>query len=140
MLENIGAKVDGIVSDGAATNRKVWKELGVSGLKNNVVNSFTHPMDTTRKIYLFSDALHLIKTVRNRLFNVKFLKVGSYLIFNFYHYKYYQIFLSLYRLPLKKNVSVGGIMLKFSTMMQIIFSAYVQKSQIDIYIWIQWPK
>lgn len=51
MLENIGAKVDGIVSDGAATNRKVWKELGVSGLKNNIVFSFSHPMDTTRRIF-----------------------------------------------------------------------------------------
>lgn len=63
MSENIGAKVDGIVSDGAATNRKVWKKLGVGDLKNNVVFSFIHPMDTTTRIYLFSDIPNLIKTV-----------------------------------------------------------------------------
>lgn len=75
MLENIGAKVDGIVSDGASTNRKVWTELGICGEKNNVVNSFIHPMNKSRRIYLLSDAPHLIKTVRNRLFNMKYLKV-----------------------------------------------------------------
>jgi len=30
-LENVGEKVHGLVSDGAQTNRKVWKELGISG-------------------------------------------------------------------------------------------------------------
>ncbi|KAL5237543.1 hypothetical protein ACI65C_004953 [Semiaphis heraclei] len=45
LLENSGVKVDGIVSDGAQTNRRLWTELGVSGSINNVKNSFQNPMD-----------------------------------------------------------------------------------------------
>lgn len=37
--ENIRATMDKIISDGAAANHKVWNELSVSGLKNNIVSS-----------------------------------------------------------------------------------------------------
>lgn len=76
MLEKIGAKVDGIVSDGASTNGKVWKEFGISGTFDNVKNYFIHPLDKSRNIYMFSDAPHLMKTIRNRLFNKKYLRVS----------------------------------------------------------------
>lgn len=51
ILENIGIKVEGVVSDGASTNRKLWVELGTSGQKNNISNSFENPMDPKRKIF-----------------------------------------------------------------------------------------
>lgn len=82
ILEKIGAKINGKVSDGAATNRKVWKEFRVTRLKHNFVNSIIHPMDNKRKIYLFLDAPHLIKSVRNRLLNVKYLKVRNASLLN----------------------------------------------------------
>lgn len=31
LLENVGIFADGIVSDGATTNRRTWKELGIDG-------------------------------------------------------------------------------------------------------------
>lgn len=40
--------MDGIVSDDAQTNRRLWIELGVSGSINNVKNSFQNPMDERR--------------------------------------------------------------------------------------------
>lgn len=43
LLENIGAKVHGVITDGAATNRKFWTAVGVSGKKNNCINYFNHP-------------------------------------------------------------------------------------------------
>ncbi|CAI6371510.1 unnamed protein product [Macrosiphum euphorbiae] len=76
LLENAGAKVDGLVSDGATSNRKLWSELGVSGEKDNLKNKFDHPLDSDRHIYVFSDAPHLIKNVRNRLINKKSLRVN----------------------------------------------------------------
>lgn len=75
LLENVGAKVEGMVCDGAATNRKIWSEFGVSGQINNVKNYFIHPSDDKRKMYVLSDAPHLIKCVRNRLHDKKILKV-----------------------------------------------------------------
>lgn len=64
LLENAGAKVDSMVSDGASSNQKLWCELGVSGKINYVKNKFDHQLDKKRHIFVFSDAPHLIKNVR----------------------------------------------------------------------------
>lgn len=80
LLENIGAKVVGVVSDGATSNRKLWSELSIRGQRGNIKNKFDHPLDNKRKIYFFSDAPHLIKNVRNRLFNKMSLRVNNNII------------------------------------------------------------
>jgi len=45
LLEKSEAIIDRVVSDGASTNRKLWSELGISGEKDKVVNSFKHPLN-----------------------------------------------------------------------------------------------
>lgn len=77
VLENTGVNIHGVVTDGAATNRKFWSEMGISGKKNELKNYFTHILDESRKIFIFSDTPHLIKTVRNRLY-ANNLKVCQY--------------------------------------------------------------
>ncbi|KAF0702622.1 Uncharacterized protein FWK35_00026481, partial [Aphis craccivora] len=74
LLEGIGAIFNGVVSDGASTNRKLWAELGISGQKGQVKNCFEHPLKNNKKVFMFSDAPHLIKNVRNRLYNKKSLR------------------------------------------------------------------
>lgn len=69
LLENAGAKVHGLVSDGAQTNRKVWKELGIRGNLNDCQSHVEHFVDSARQFFVFSDTPHLIKNVRNRLYN-----------------------------------------------------------------------
>lgn len=66
LLENSGAKIHNVVTDGAATNRKFWDVMGISGKKNELKSWFTHVTDSSRKIFVFSDTPHLIKTIRNR--------------------------------------------------------------------------
>ncbi|KAL4154025.1 hypothetical protein QTP88_001858 [Uroleucon formosanum] len=51
LLESSGCFIDGIICDGAAINRKI-------------------------KVYVFSDAPHLFKNIRNRLHDKKYLKVN----------------------------------------------------------------
>lgn len=75
LLEQSGAKVHGVVSDAAASNRKFWTELGVNGSLGNTKSWFEHPCGEDRKVYVFSDTPHLIKNVRNRLLSCKILKV-----------------------------------------------------------------
>lgn len=75
VLENCGAKIHGIVSDGGAPNRKMWTELGCSGKLKDFKNSFQHPLDVNRKVFLFWDTPHLIKCIRNRLANSGEMKV-----------------------------------------------------------------
>jgi hypothetical protein len=76
LLERAGAKIHGFVSDGATMNRKVWTELGLSGKVDHFKNYFVHPLNDHRKVYAFSDTPHLIKCIRNRLYNNKTLKVS----------------------------------------------------------------
>lgn len=76
MLERIGAQVHGVVTDGAATNRTCWTELGCNGKKQTLQNYFLHPTVEGRKVYFFSDTPHLFKTIRNRLFNNGWLQVN----------------------------------------------------------------
>lgn len=63
-LEQCGIKIHGVVSDGANKNRNVWSLFGVSG---DTKTYFEHPLDENRKIFVFSDTPHLLKTIRNRL-------------------------------------------------------------------------
>jgi len=65
------ADVLGLTTDGASTNRTMWNNLGISGKIGNTNNSFCNPFDETRKFFAFSDAPHLIKTIRNRLYQKK---------------------------------------------------------------------
>ncbi|XP_063934406.1 uncharacterized protein LOC135146177 [Zophobas morio] len=67
-ITKAGGNVRGIICDGATTNRKMWSILGISGQKNNLVNSFKNPCND-EPIYAFSDTPYLFKCVRNRMYN-----------------------------------------------------------------------
>lgn len=74
-MTNIVISVDGIVCDGATTNRKMWSELGIVGSQDGMKNYFEHPSIHNKRVYSFSDFVHLFKCVRNRLYNNKTLRV-----------------------------------------------------------------
>lgn len=80
LIESTGLLVEGIVCDGATTNKKMWVELGINGTQDNLRNYFVHPLDTSRKIFAFSDFVHIFKCVRNRLYNSKTLRVSIKLV------------------------------------------------------------
>jgi len=75
LLEKAGARVHGFVSDGAQTNRRVWSEFGTSGKLGSSKTHIEHFADSSRKFFAFSDTPHLIKCVRNRLYNNRQLRV-----------------------------------------------------------------
>lgn len=80
-LESCGCYVDGIICDGATTNRRMWKEFGVSGELGNTNNKILHPCrhsvpNESRYLYFFSDWIHLVKCIRSRFQQQTILKVG----------------------------------------------------------------
>lgn len=77
LLERAGAIIDGIVCDGASTNRSMWRDLGLSGKHGDVRHFFQHPTDHGRRVFAFSDAHHLLKCVRNCVLQQRFLKVSG---------------------------------------------------------------
>lgn len=75
LLHYVGISVEGIVCDGATTNRKMWSELGINGSQREMKNYFEHPSIPNKKVYALSDFIHLFKCVRNRLYNNTSLRV-----------------------------------------------------------------
>ena len=45
----------------------MWNIIGISGKRNQVTNSIPHPLDENRKIWTFSDAVHVVKCIRNNI-------------------------------------------------------------------------
>ncbi|XP_071572941.1 uncharacterized protein [Temnothorax nylanderi] len=76
-LEKCGAKIHGVISDGAHTNRKMWSLLDVRGSLHETKTWFTHPLDNERKVFVFSDVPHVFKNIRNRLYNKRRLRINS---------------------------------------------------------------
>lgn len=66
-IGNIGIMIDGIVSVGASTNRKIWSELGINGTLDGMKNYFEFPSNPNKRVYAFSDFIHLLKCVKNCL-------------------------------------------------------------------------
>lgn len=77
LLEDAGLQVVALTCDGASTNKTMLKILNVTGNKTEFKNFFQNPFNENRKIYVFSDAPHVIKNIRNRLFQNKQLKVNN---------------------------------------------------------------
>ena len=92
LLENCGAVVDGIVADGASTNRKAFAMLGFCGKISAVSNKMTNPCDDSRDIYFICDMPHLLKTLRNNLLKATMFSV----ILNFTYFDHVYMYVSLY--------------------------------------------
>lgn len=75
-LEQCGTIIHGVIADGAATNAKMWSLLDVTGTIENTKRGLLTPWTNKRKIFVFSDICHLIKNVRNRLYNKRKLRVS----------------------------------------------------------------
>lgn len=75
LLEDAGLQVLGLTCDGASTNKTMCKTFGISGIQSEFNNTFDNPFDESRKVFVFFDAPHIIKNIRNRLVQHKQLKV-----------------------------------------------------------------
>lgn len=68
--EKLGFEVHAVVSDGHASNRKMYKLMsGCQEIKLGTVLTAPNPSCKDRPIHLLSDPSHLLKTVRNSLYN-----------------------------------------------------------------------
>lgn len=84
-LEEAGAKIVGFTCDGSQTNKKAWKSLGISGKKGQCKCFILNPADNERKLWAFSDFVHVLKCVRNHFRNKGEVYYKDKIInFNFY--------------------------------------------------------
>ncbi len=63
-----GIRVMGVIFDGAATNISMCNKMGANISIDNLTNWFSHPV-TKAKVYVFLDACHMLKLMRNLLGN-----------------------------------------------------------------------
>ena len=70
-LQENGFHVRGVVSDNHSTNISAFSHLMHKYKNTKHVSSITHPTKKDSVIYLFFDAAHLLKNMRNKLLNSK---------------------------------------------------------------------
>lgn len=76
-IENAGYIVVAIVHDLGPTNLRIWKKFGIDPVNANKV-SFKNPC-ADREIFVFADAPHMLKLLRNNLIDSGFfLETGKY--------------------------------------------------------------
>ena len=73
-LHDVGVKVVSFTCDGPTTHQAMLKLLGAVLSVDNMQAYFPHPCDENEKIYIFLDACHMIKLVRNTFSDWKVLK------------------------------------------------------------------
>ena len=73
-LHDVGVKVVSFTCDGPTTHQAMLKLLGAVLSVYNMQAYFPHPCDENEKIYIFLDACHMIKLVRNTFSDWKVLK------------------------------------------------------------------
>ena len=64
-LEQSGVKVIAFTCDGSQSNKRVWTILGISGKEGKTKCFIENPVDHKRKIWAFSDSVHIFKCIRN---------------------------------------------------------------------------
>ncbi|CAB3982964.1 thap domain-containing 9 [Paramuricea clavata] len=73
-LHEVGVKVVSFTYDGPTTHQAMLKLLGARLSADNLQVYFPHPCDNNEKIYVFLDACHMIKLVRNTMSDWKVMK------------------------------------------------------------------
>lgn len=68
----------------------MWNIFGISGKLDQLQNSFENPFDNRKKVFVFSDVPHLLKTIRNRLYTKKTFQVRN-IIYHTYTHTFYII-------------------------------------------------
>ena len=76
-LHEVEVKVVSFTCDGPATHQAMLKLLGARLSADNLQAYFPHPCDANEKVYIFLDACHMIKLVRNTWSEWKVLKDGD---------------------------------------------------------------
>ena len=73
-LEQCGAIVTSTVCDGSSSNKSALTELGISGVRKRLKNTFKNPV-SDQDIFVLIDMPHALKCVRNMLMKAKIFKV-----------------------------------------------------------------
>ena len=71
VLEQRGARLMAVISDGHQTNKSMWAKSGISGEMDHVSNSMPHPTVEGEQIFFVSDVPHLFKCIHNNIWNKK---------------------------------------------------------------------
>ena len=66
-LHEAGVRGIALVMDGHATNQAMISELGGSLSLTDMKTTFPHPADAAKMVYIFFDACHMLKVLRNAL-------------------------------------------------------------------------
>jgi len=79
--EETGVEIEGYGTDMASVNMYYWKVCGITASrKGPVVCEIPHPRDSTRKLVIFADSLHLLKNCKCSLENNKEFELSDEIV------------------------------------------------------------
>lgn len=82
-------RVHSVTSDMGASNKSMWSSYGVHCKSDgNLKNSITHPFEPERSLYFMADASHLLKNIKQSLFNNKFITIPDEIMKKKINFKY----------------------------------------------------
>ena len=66
-LHDVGVEVISLTCDGPSCHFAMMSNLGASLIPTEKKPYFTHPLDESKKVYVFLDICHMLKLIRNTL-------------------------------------------------------------------------
>ncbi|XP_055543297.1 uncharacterized protein LOC129728857 [Wyeomyia smithii] len=80
--EEINLKVHFITSDSGAKNQRMWKDFGIDFSRGNIMNdlSLVHPLDSSRRLEIIPDAVHVFKNLVHGWLNNVYLTLPEWYV------------------------------------------------------------
>jgi hypothetical protein len=76
--EALGLKVVSLTSDMRSSNQGLWKVWNIGAGRHSEIHNFTaHPQDKARNMYIFADAPHVFKNIKNMMVCNKILTISE---------------------------------------------------------------
>ena len=79
-LAKNGAIVKNVVCDSAQPNKGGYKLFGIEVTLEKTKNFIQHPTEPNEKMFFLHDVPHIMKCVRNQIFNKKKVQVKTYML------------------------------------------------------------
>ena len=86
-VHDSGLKVVALVLDGLSTNVRMVQKLGCSLRPDNLKPDFVNPADDTSSVFVFFDACHMLKLMRNLFHAYKSLTLPNGHVAHFSHFE-----------------------------------------------------
>lgn len=67
LASRLGLRMMTVASAVVSANRAMWKQLGVTNIRGELVNKIPHPVNHDKALYILTGVPHLLKNIKAAL-------------------------------------------------------------------------